>query len=531
MFQNRTSGWILVLIIFLAIFTYLWGIERNLPYTREVDEDQYVERAVKMAATGDLNPGWFGNPGSTVIYPLAFMYRFSNAIITQSSPFRNDPDLLKRFEVSFWQFYLMGRLLTVTYSVLSIPLIYLIGKRFSNSWVGLGGAFLFVLYVPVVYYTKMVRTDSSALFFGLLSLWLCLKVLERPNALNQFLAGSSIGLSIASRYFMVTLIPVFLTIDILIVWRQRSKALKEIPWIPITIGLFSVLLAFAISTPYFFLEFPVALENIGDEARTTHLGADGLTKIGNLLWYFSYAIPTSITWPQALLAAIGSFIILARRKTDQLLLLAFVLVFLVGISLTPLHWRRWVIQILPIISLIVAYALYIIAQSLKRYFKLTSDAQAKLFVFCILLLAVWPGRQVVLLDLQDSLPSTRVVARNWIINNLPPESRIAQEWYTAPLDDTVFKTYIQFSLASDRNLKDYYLEGFEYLMVSSDIYDRYLEEPERYADEVNFYNTLFTESTFVKIFEPSNFMGGPTIRIYKISDEKQVEEGGEHTQD
>jgi 4-amino-4-deoxy-L-arabinose transferase-like glycosyltransferase len=531
MFQNKTSAWILVLITFLALFTYLWGIERNLPYIQEVDEDQYVERAINMAATGDLNPKWFGNPGSTVIYPLAFLYRLSNAIITQSSPLKSDPDLLRRFEASFWQFYLLGRLFTVTYAVLSIPLIYLIGKRVFNSWVGLGGAFLFVLYAPVVYYAKFVRTDSPALFFGLLSIWLCLKVLDRPNILLQLLAGASIGLGIASRYFMVTLIPILLTVDILIIWRQPSKALKDIPWIPMATGLLSVLLAFGISSPFFFLDFPIALQNIRDEARSIHLGADGLTKTGNFVWYLSYAIPSSITWPQALLAALSSIIIFVKRKTEQLLLLGFALVFLIGISITPLHWMRWVIQILPIISLIIANALYIIVQSLTRHFKLTSNTQAKLFAFCILLLAVWPGRQVVLLDLKDSMPSTRIVTRDWIINNIPPESRIAQEWYTAPLDDTVFKTYLEFSLASDRSLKDYQLEGFEYLMVSSDVYARYLEEPERYVNEVNFYNTLFTESTLVKIIEPSNFTGGPTIRIYEISDVKQVDESEERPQD
>jgi hypothetical protein len=370
----------------------------------------------------------------------------------------------------------------------------------------------------------MVRTDSPALFFGLLSLWLCLKVLERPSILNQFLAGAAIGLSIASRYFMVALIPVLVAVDILIIWRQPSKALKDLPWIPMGTGLLSILLAFGISSPYFFLDNSIALKNIRDEARTTHLGADGLTKFGNLFWYLSYAIPTSITWPQALIAVLGSIIILVKRNTEQLLLLGFALIFLIFISITPLHWMRWVIQILPIISLIIAFALYTIVHSLIRYIKLTSYTQAILFAFFILLLAIWPGRQVLLLDLKDSMPSTRIVSRDWIINNLPSESRIAQEWYTAPLDDTVFKTYLEFSLATDRRLDDYRLEGFEYLIVSSDIYNRYLEEPERYVNEVGFYNELFTESTLVKIVKPSNSMGGPTIRIYKISEEKQVDD-------
>lgn len=517
--ENNTSIWVLVLIIVMALVAYLWGIERNLPFTAEVDEDQYVDRAVKMAASGDLNPAWFGNPGSTVIYPLMFIYRVSNAIVTQTSPFQDDPNLLKRFESSFWQFYLAGRLLSVTYAVLSIPLVYLIGRRIFNSRVGLGGAFLFVLYAPVVYYIKIVRTDSAALFFGLLSLWLCLKVLDRPNVLRQVLAGSAIGLSIASRYFMVALIPILLAVDVTVVWEQRPKSFKEIPWIPLLAGLTAIFLAFVFSSPYFILQFPIAMQDIRNEARATHLGADGLTMFGNMLWYIRSAIPGTITRPQVILTAIGVLIILVKRNPLQLLLLGFVIVFLIGISFSPLHWDRWIIQIIPVLSLFIAYTVDTLIQKIGGQFNLNLITNKTLYSICILLLAILPGRQVVYLDLQDSSPSTRVVAREWMVKNLSAQSRIAQEWYTAPLDDTSFKTSLQFSLAEDQHLKDYHREGFDYLVVSSEIYDRYLMESDRYVDETNFYNTLFTETKLIKVFEPTTTMGGPTIRIYKLIEE------------
>ena len=64
------TRWLLLGFVLLAFGLYTLGLRQNLPYDHEVDESTFVERAVYMVATGDMNPGWFGHPGSTVLYPL-----------------------------------------------------------------------------------------------------------------------------------------------------------------------------------------------------------------------------------------------------------------------------------------------------------------------------------------------------------------------------------------------------------------------------------------------------------------------------
>ena len=58
----------------LSSVAHLWALRRFLPVP-EIDEPFFVRPAVQFAGTGDPNPGWFGHPGSTVIYPLAGLFQ------------------------------------------------------------------------------------------------------------------------------------------------------------------------------------------------------------------------------------------------------------------------------------------------------------------------------------------------------------------------------------------------------------------------------------------------------------------------
>src|SRR3990172_10930645 len=143
---SMTARTVLLCIVGGALTLHLLGIQRDLPFTPEFDEPLFVQRAVQIASTGDLNPGHFGNPGSTVFYPLAGIYHGWNAVAHDGALFRPDPDLEATFESSGSEFYLLGRLLTVLYAAMTVPLVYLIGRRLFGERAGLIGCGVFVLY-------------------------------------------------------------------------------------------------------------------------------------------------------------------------------------------------------------------------------------------------------------------------------------------------------------------------------------------------------------------------------------------------
>jgi hypothetical protein len=75
----------------------------------------------------------------------------------------------------------------------------------------------------------------------------------------------------------------------------------------------------------------------------------------------------------------------------------------------------------------------------------------------------------------------------------------------------------QFTLAQGGDLEDYVHEGYDYLIASSAMFDRYFNEAQRYPKEIEFYERLFTQGELLQEFVPNRWQAGPTIRIYQIT--------------
>jgi len=503
-------------IVALALWSHLWGVRGDLPWAFESDEGKFAVLGIQMASSGDPNPRWFGHPGSTLIYPLAALFRVGNALEAGVSPLRRDPGLAARVGGDPGRYFLLGRLLAVFYAVASLPLVYAIGRRAFDPTTGVVASWLALLSPLSLSHAQLLRTDSAGLFFGLLALWLVLRVLDRPSLRTHALAGLAIGAATGTRYFLVTLVPALVAADLVLASRllgrpeERRRLLGGA-----ALGLACVGVGFAVTTPYFVIDFPTVWANLGHEMREEHLGADGFGFAGNLAWYLTDALPRSMAPPCLLAVAAGLALAAWQRNVAAGLIALTVASFLVAISTASLHWQRWLIQILPLLAVFAAAALVALARALARRVgegRLEAAAVAAL----TLLVSAQPALAYLRFSYDQGKPSTRTTARAWIEANVPAGSTIAADFYTAPLHDTPVHADYHFSLAADANLEQYRGAGYAYLMVSDAIYGRYLAERGRYPREVAFYETLFRTGRLVKRFGPHEIGRGPTITLYAL---------------
>jgi hypothetical protein len=522
-------------IVAIALFFHLWGIQRDLPYITD-DATWVVNPAIWIAATGDLNPHVFGNPGSTLIYPLAGIYHAWNAVVHDGSWLHRDASLrtISRpgsGDARLPEFHLIARLLTVAYALLSIVLVYRIGDEIFGRDVALLGA-LFAALHPTEVFDKRVRPDSASLFFGLLALWCCLRLLRRPTITNQILAGVAIGLAIGTKYYLGTLVAVLLVVDGLMLWERRSQPDHwRAAWLGTAVGLGAVALGFLVSTPYFLLDHVTALQDLRVQMRASHPGADGLTWIGNLFWYLE-VLPSSLSWPQSAAALVGIAVAIWKRTVEPALLLIFTATFLIGISNSGLHWERWLIPVLPIFALFAAAGLVFTVACLSRHLGLPRHVQ-------LTALAVLTGvcchsslERLVRIDRLHSRPSTSVLARQWMTENLARGSRITFEWETLPpplkadqLESSLWIardarcnfTELSMSTLGVRGTLDWYKQrSYRYLVTSQTYYAYYPENADRYPKEAAFYRQLLAEGRLLYEVSPSAEHQGPAIRIYEL---------------
>jgi 4-amino-4-deoxy-L-arabinose transferase-like glycosyltransferase len=423
--------------------------------------------------------------------------------------------------------YLIGRGLSVVYEVLSLPLVFLLGRRLFGRSAGLVGSWLMALIPIAVAHAQVVRTDSAGVFFGLIAIWLCVRITERPGFNRVAVAGIAIGVAIATRYFMVALWPLLLGTILLGVRRQAGflRAAARLA----SLGSAAAGLGFALTSPYALLD-PIQLQkSLLAEARTNKPGADGLSVVGNGIWYVTSALPADLTWPIAGLTLLGILLAVRARRPGPLLVLGYVAIYIVLISLPELHWHRWIIQILPVLVLYCAQAIVVLARLAPR--------PRVVALVLVAIASVQPAYQLVTFDIQQAATSPSVRAREWILANVARSSRLAVEGYGPPLAGLGLADTTMFTIATPGGPEDLAARGYRYAVVSSAVYDRYFYEPERYTWEVTFYTALFTRAQLAAEFDsplpnPALFAliagaecncalhptrGGPSIRIYELS--------------
>lgn len=519
-------------IVAVALAFHLWGLRRDFPYITGEDQTLIVNPAYRIASSGDLNPRRFVHPASTMIYPLALVYHLWNAATHSGSWLHVDRNLPRTFYAHPLGFYIAGRLLADVYALLAIGALYAVGRRAFAHETALVGTLLATFY-PSDIFNKQVRTESAALFFALLALWGCLRLLEAPSKRRQLVAGGIIGLAIATKYYLAPLLAVLALADAVSVWKGRAQLRWTDAVLEVATGLGAVAFGFALSTPYFLLDRATVTHDLQLIGVTgPELAARGLRPLRNLAWYLGGALPRTISPPQVVAAAMGIVLVIQRRDPKQYLLLMFAVAFLAPLSLHPWLFDRWLIPALPVFALFAAHALQTTLSYLTMRLHWTRIGHRTAMVLGTAGLMAMPSVQLVQMHRHYANPSTYALARQWVEEHLPRGTHLVYEWETlpAPLEATRLGVgnwlnhdngceFIELSMSklSVRNSLEYYVRGgYRHLVTSSLMYAVYPADAEHYPAEAAFYTDLLARGRLLHQVDASPEREGGEIRIYEI---------------
>ena len=538
---------LLVSILVIGLFIRLWGINFGLPYIYDSDETHFVDRAFRILVNRDLNPHWFGPPASTLIYMLAGIYTAIFFLGRGLGIFASFED----FHTLYYQdptiFYLSGRLLSAVFAIATILLVYFICQRLFNKTTGIIAAALVAVTPWHVQYSQVVRMDIPMTFLVLVAFWYCLDILEKDNLASYILAGFFTGLAIVTKFpALVFVLTIILTYLLNKGWRGKNRFKSIFASATACLG------GAFLGSPFLFLDFQTTLVDVRHEARPLELGATGQGLIPNITWYLQNPLTSSFTFYGLLLIGVGIVFCLISKQKEKLTLISFPIFFLLFIASLTLIWNRWIIPAIPFGCIILAYAMYEIAKWIDNRLKFRIGFWLMLICFGYISTSLLNAS--VLHVQQKSGIDTKVVAAQWMLDNIPPGSSILVEHSPPPLPKTAFQFFevheedlVEVTpeqrcrkgqivrnideckhhafLEADRppighlkDIEEIKRKNIEYV-VTSWKYDKFLSEREKYPDIVETYEKVIDSGTLIYEGDRNgekNITTGPKIRVFKL---------------
>ncbi len=345
-----------------ALAVRVFGISDNLPYINYPDEPAVADRALKILQTGDYNPHYF-------VYPSLYYYMQAGVYLVRFFSLVSSGKIINLEGAQPTDFYLWGRLLTAVLGALTVPLVYLAGRRLygrrCGTLVGLVGAVFMAASTVHIVFSQLITTDVPAAFFSALSFLMIARLLPDGDEAGPFAlapysryvwAGVAIGLALSTKYNSALVLLPFLLAHLYASWdAPAGERLRALLGPRLWVGLASTAAAFLVTTPFAIFDLPTFLNDVASVISHYNFGHVGHEGDDNWLFYIQSFLGTD-TMP-TLLTLLGIVVAFVRHKRQDIIVLSFPLVFYLSMSSYRVNFTRNLLPMLPFTSILAALPL------------------------------------------------------------------------------------------------------------------------------------------------------------------------------
>ena len=328
---------ILVILAFSTMFFINLG---NGPLWA-ADEQTYSQWAYHMVKSGDyLNPWAFGDVTLWIGKPPLNMWLMSLAYQTLG---------VSNFS---------SRLVSAIFGSLSLVLIFLLGKKLYNGYVGLLSAFVLGTFTTFYVFARRAMTDVPLVFFIMASLYF-LVLSEKTQKSNRYLglSGLFFGLALLTKQVEALLIPLIVIAYLAVTNKSYRVIFTKRFALFWGVGLLIITPWLIYMTTSFSLEFWQSYITYSGFNRTFS-PLEGHQ--GSYLFYFSYLANSEKLWVLLLPFSVGlcTFKAVVKKiKADTLLILWIAIVFMVfTFAQTKLSW--YILPVFPAFAISISSLLY-----------------------------------------------------------------------------------------------------------------------------------------------------------------------------
>jgi 4-amino-4-deoxy-L-arabinose transferase-like glycosyltransferase len=514
-----------LVVLVVAAVACSWHVSWSLPEVYE--EAMPVRIAYKFwnlkNAGARFDPGFFTYPA--FIFYLNYAAECVVYLIGQAT------GTLPVFAV----FVLLGRQITVLFSLATVVFTYRIGCRLAGKEAGLLASVLLAISPLLIGEAHLVNVDTPLMFFSVLTLWYSIRIMDSGELSAYIGAGIAAGLATASKYDGALVFALPLAAHLL---REESvrNAVRSLVrprvWISVLLGVF----VFAATNPYIILRFSDFWSQFTDvqiHMDAGHLGVN--PEESGYAYYLLNALPAGLGWLTALAGFVAFGFAVARRRKDDFLLWLFPVLVVGILGGWKMHTDRYFLPALPFFAIAAAAILVelwekVVLTRIAEAFEgkaLNPFVQTGIAVLACLLLIALPAKDVYAYHLSFSQPDTRLISREWIAHNIEPKHFIVVAPNGPDLPEAQNVIRLPFNaLETERTAPFYDIRWYsdaQYFIMSDYDQGRYSADPVRYKEFLDFYAEVRQHSTQTFGIAPDEHRRGPAITVYRAFGDSTID--------
>lgn len=255
--------------------------------------------------------------------------------------------LIFKFD-NYFEYMTLVRILSISVSVVTIPIVYLISKEFVTKKYALISTILFTLEVNLIENSIFGQTESLFILFGLASFYYILQ----KNQRYQFLAFIFAGLAFDTRINGIVLI-LLLIFTVMIKIKNQDRSIKNL--------IFGIILFLLVIGPTHII-YPI----LQDEPIFPFLNTVMITIIEEQKHYSTYEKSADSSSIEIIFNAMKNEFLHIFRISIPYLIIFFPIGMI--ISLKNLDFKKKMLFFIIIISLVVAIPQYTVSNEFRNLF-------------------------------------------------------------------------------------------------------------------------------------------------------------------
>jgi 4-amino-4-deoxy-L-arabinose transferase-like glycosyltransferase len=503
-------------ILLLSVILRFWAIGSGIPHTTRTDEPEILGRSLTIMKTGNFEP----MAGKVAFFDYGGLTFYLHATVA-SARFLSGAmagEWTSLDQVWEGDFYLWSRAVTAMFGVMTVYVVYRIGRRWSVA-VGLIAALMTAVYPNLVHESHFALTDTPLTFFVAETLLLSL-IASETGLLRWFLlAGVTTGLAAATKYngSVALLMPLAAAL---------VAPTVRLRWPAMLAACGGAALGFIATAPYTLLDLKNFLNAFGSLAAHFARDMSASDAVDTYLKHMRIAFgfpwqgwlgSEGVGWIGLLLSVFGAAVLAAQlrspgRRAAALTVLVFPLAYFWMIAHQSLIFARYANPMIPMMCVSLAIAICAIG---NRFSRPGSMTRSRLMTLLTAIVVLPSATQAISGDRELNKVHTEELAARWIQENIPKGKLIL-------IDEPRIRLPPAFPMLTNTRLlyeplEKYREQGVVYIVTSSQQTSGIFDDPKAHAREYAGWQQIFSATDMLKVINPVKDVNpGSTITILKI---------------